>query len=78
MYHDPEDHERAKALQGALQGCVVIVGASAGGWSARLFASTPEERVVGLVLVNAQAQRITVGVSLQSGCLRTRRGLHDS
>lgn len=37
-----------------VQGSVVIVGASAGGWSARLFASTHEERVAGMVLVDAR------------------------
>lgn len=38
----------------AVHGRVVIVGASAGGWNARLFASTHEERVAGLVLVDAR------------------------
>src|SRR2546427_8864021 len=39
-----------------IRGRVVLVGASFGGWNMRLLASTHEERVAGLVLVDARQE----------------------
>jgi len=45
---------RALLDRSGIRGRVILVGASVGGWNMRLFASTQEDRVAGLVLVDAR------------------------
>jgi pimeloyl-ACP methyl ester carboxylesterase len=46
--------ELATLLASSVQGNVILVGASIGGWNVRVFASEQPQRVAGLVLVDAR------------------------